>query len=96
MSDAAAPEAAADIPAIPLGGGLGLPTTTFGRLALCFGDGWRPAAGWACVGILIINGAVLPLTKGKALDWPQLMLFAGLLLGHGALRTFEKATGATQ
>lgn len=59
--------------------------------------GWRSAAAWVCVLVLVINGAVLPIARlfgfaGEAIDWPGLATFvAGLVaLTHYRSRDLEK------
>lgn len=59
--------------------------------------GWRSAAAWVCVAVLIINGAVLPMARlfgfaGEAIDWPGLATFvAGLVaLTHYRSKDLEK------
>lgn len=98
MSDAT-PVAAVSVPAIPLDR-LKRPEGGWEQFCHAVRVGWRPASGWVCVAILLVNGVVLPLARLKGLpieplDWHQLTPFAGLLIGQSALRTVEKTLGAS-
>lgn len=97
MSDTAP---AARVPAIPLDK-LYPPEGVWGHLCHAIRVGWRPASGWTCVAILFVNGVALPLARLKfptieALDWHAMTPFAALLVGQGALRSWEKIMGASQ
>lgn len=67
-----------------------------------FVAGWRPAIGWACaVGLAfayVINPIIQWITGEPGPDLPMESIDAMVtaLLGLGALRTFEKATGRTK
>jgi hypothetical protein len=74
---------------------------TLDKLALFVRTGWRPAAGWVSAGILAVNGMLIPLWRLKdpsipAVDWRQMTPFLVVLLGHAALRSWEKIKGADQ
>lgn len=58
--------------------------------------GWRPVAGWICGIVLFVNGAILPLTTKNPVDWAGVLPFVGLLIAHGAARTYEKTRGQDQ
>lgn len=52
-------------------------------------NGWHSAAGWACVLILTVNGAILPLSRIwkpglEPLDWKGVVAVASLLIVNGA------------
>jgi hypothetical protein len=92
-------EPASDIPAIPLNR-LYQPEGAWGHVCHAIRVGWRPATGWVCVAILLVNGAVLPLARlwhvhTDPLDWKQMTPFAALLFGQGVARTAEKIMGAS-
>lgn len=57
--------------------------------------GWRPLAGWTSGLILLVNGAILPMSRllgyqFEPLDWRALSVFVSTLLGMSALRAIEK------
>lgn len=70
---------------------------TFGRFIR---GGWRSAAAWVCVLILIINGAVLPIARlfhfqGEPLDWPGLATFVAGLVALAHYRSKDLQSGVT-
>lgn len=59
----------------------------------------RPTAIWACVGVLLVNGVILPLARlwgvsVEPLDWQGLAVFGATAFGLGAQRSFDKKIGA--
>lgn len=94
-SQAAETAQLAQVSVPPTGKGL------FARICHVARVGWRPASGWTCVAILAVNGVVLPIARLRGatlepLDWHALTPFAAILLGQGALRSWEKIAGASE
>lgn len=62
--------------------------------------GWRPMAGWACVIVITVRGAVMPLWEIAAdrevspMDWVSLTALIGML-GLARYRHLEKSAGTT-
>ena len=74
---------------------------TLDKLAFFVRTGWRPAAGWVSATILLVNGVVIPLARLwlpriEPVDWRAMTPFVVVLLGHAALRTWEKIAGASE
>jgi hypothetical protein len=93
------PVAASTVPAIPLDR-LYPPEGFWGHACHAVRVGWRPASGWVCAGVLLVNGVILPLARLKypaiePLDWHAMTPFAAMLVGMGGLRSWEKITGAS-
>ena len=72
-----------------------------------FVSGWRPAAGWVCVGGLLVQTVGYPLmgwalsiwspgTPMPQIDTDTLMSLLVPLLGLGAYRSYEKAKGVAR
>ena len=72
-----------------------------------FVSGWRPAAGWVCVGGLLVQTVGYPLmgwvlsiwspgTPMPVIDTDTLMGLLVPLLGLGAYRSYEKAKGVAR
>ncbi|PGH58241.1 hypothetical protein CRT60_09935 [Azospirillum palustre] len=72
-----------------------------------FVSGWRPAAGWVCVGGLLVQTIGYPLmgwalsiwspgTPMPQIDTDTLMSLLVPLLGLGAYRSYEKAKGVAR
>ena len=77
------------------------PRTRFQWFVAFIRTGWRPAAGWTCVLILVVNGAVLPIARLcgvqlEPLNWRELSMFVGSLVALAGLRSAEKITGAAE
>lgn len=87
-----------DVPASPIAR---RPRSRFEWMVAFFRAGWRPAAGWTCVVILLVNGVVLPLARLfhvelEPLAWRELATFIGALTALAGLRSAEKITGAAE
>lgn len=69
-------------------------------------SGWRPAIGWVCAVAAAVQFILLPMTQGLCtllgrptlfppLDLTALIGLAGMALGFGALRSYDRKQGGT-
>ena len=78
------------------------PRSRFEWLVAFLRAGWRPFAGWTCGLILLVQGVGLPIAgrvfgfEVATLNWRDLAVFVGTILGLGAARSLEKILGASE